>query len=129
MFVLAFWESAFVHCCSALGSLSCHQEATKQKIRQGGRVSKCVIVAQKVTRAQIRTAQGEEELLEPPDDVVEVDRVVGMRPRVIQEVQIPAPDLQAIDRTSQCDSSSGLGNNPSNSSPGNRLQITTTIFP
>ena len=53
---------------------------TKQKIRQGGGVSKRVIVAQQVARAQIRVAQGEDERLEPPDDVVEVVRVVGMRP-------------------------------------------------
>ena len=53
---------------------------TKQKIRQGGGVSKRVIVAQQVARAQIRVAQGEDERLEPPDDVVEVVRVVGMHP-------------------------------------------------
>jgi hypothetical protein len=57
---------------------------TKQRIRQGGRVSKCAIVAQQVTRVQIRAAQGENELLEPPDDVVEADGVVEMRPGVIQ---------------------------------------------
>ena len=39
-----------------------------------------------------------------------------MRPaKVIQEVQIPAPDLQESDR-SQSDSSSGPGNNPRDSS-------------
>ena len=38
-----------------------------------------------------------------------------MRPEVIQEVRIPAPDLQASDR-SQSDSSSGPADNPSDSS-------------
>ena len=36
---------------------------------------------------------------------------------MIQEVRIPAPDLQASDR-SLSDTSSGLGNNPSNTSAG-----------
>ena len=88
---------------------------TKQRVRQGGRVSKRVIAAQRATRAQIRAAQGEDELLEPPDDIVEAEGVVGMRPEVIQEVRIPAPDLQASDR-SQSDSSSGPADNPSDSS-------------
>ena len=88
---------------------------TKQRVQQGGRVSKRVIAAQRATRAQIRAAQGEDELLEPPDDIVEAEGVVGMRPEVIQEVRIPAPDLQASD-WSQSDSSSGPADNPSDSS-------------
>ena len=88
---------------------------TKQRVRQGGRVSKRVIAAQRATRAQIRAAQGEDELPEPPDDAVEVEGVGGMRPEVIQEVRIPAPDLQASD-WSQSDSSSGPADNPSDSS-------------
>ena len=90
---------------------------TKQWVREGGRVSKHVIAAQRATRAQIRAAQGEYELLEPPDDVVEAEGVVGMRPEAIQEVRIPAPDLQASDQ-SQSDSSSGPVDNPSDSSRG-----------
>ena len=42
-----------------------------KKIRQGGMVSKSMIVAQWATRAQVRKDQGQDELLEPLVDVVE----------------------------------------------------------